>query len=46
MAKLLSILIVAGALSEALAPSQPPLLIDPAPTATAPAASAPATLST
>ena len=37
MAKLLVILIVGGALTEALAPSQPPLLIDSAPPATAPA---------
>ena len=39
MAKLLLILIVGGALSEGLAPSQPPLLIDSAPPATAPAES-------
>jgi hypothetical protein len=37
MAKLLVILIVVGALSEGLAPSQPPLLIDAAPTAAVPA---------
>ena len=37
MAKLLLILIVGGALSEAMAPSQPPLLIDSAPSAAAPA---------
>jgi hypothetical protein len=37
MAKLLVILIVVGALSEGLAPSQPPLLIDAAPAAAAPA---------
>ena len=37
MAKLLLILIVGGALSEGLAPSQPPLLIDAAPSAAAPA---------
>ena len=37
MAKLLFILLVGGALSEALAPSQPPLLIDSTPAATAPA---------
>ena len=37
MAKLLLILIVAGALSESLAPSQPPLLIDSAQAASAPA---------
>ena len=37
MDKLLFILLVGGALSEALAPSEPPLLIDSAPSATAPA---------
>ena len=37
MAKLLLILIVGGALSETLAPSQPPLLIDSPPTVAAPA---------
>ena len=37
MAKLVVILIVVGALSEALTPSQPPLLIDAAPSAAAPA---------
>jgi hypothetical protein len=37
MDKLLFILLVGGALSEALAPSQPPLLIDGPPPATAPA---------
>ena len=37
MGKLLLILIVGGALSEALASSEPPLLIDSAPSATAPA---------
>ena len=36
MAKLLVILIVVGALSEGLAPSQPPLLIDAAPAAAEP----------
>jgi len=35
MAKLLLILIVGGAISEGLAPSQPPLLIDSPPSATA-----------
>ncbi len=33
MAKLLLILILGGALSEVLGPSEPPLLIDPAPSA-------------
>ena len=37
MAKLLLILIVGGALSEAMAPSQPPLLIDSPQAASTPA---------
>jgi len=37
MAKLLLILIVGGALTEAMAPSQPPLLIDSPRAAAAPA---------
>jgi hypothetical protein len=36
MVKLLLILIVSGALAEALAPSEPPLLIDSAPYQSAP----------
>ena len=33
MAKLFFILIIGGAFSEAIGPSEPPLLIDPAPSA-------------
>ena len=35
MAKLFFILIIGGVLSEGMGPSEPPLLIDPSPSATA-----------